>query len=166
MKLKILTGSDNKILRTKSAEIARKEIIGKKLANIMRDMRETLKADDLGLAAPQVGFNLRVALVRLNNGTPHARVIVMINPEIVSAGRETEIAEEGCLSLPDVWVKIERVKNLTVKFFDERGKEQVLALEDLNARIIQHEIDHLDGILIVDKAVGDGNTTVPIPCIK
>jgi len=153
MKLKILTGPDNKILRTKSIEIARKEIKKKKIVNLLRDMRDTLSADDLGLAAPQVGFNLRAVLVRLNSGTPHARVMAMINPEIISAGPETEIAEEGCLSLPNIFVKVKRLKSLTVKFFDERGEEQILEFKDLNARIIQHEIDHLDGILIVDKAI-------------
>jgi len=120
MKLKILTGPDNKILRTKSIEIARKEIKKKKIVNLLRDMRDTLSADDLGLAAPQVGFNLRAVLVRLNSGTPHARVMAMINPEIISAGPETEIAEEGCLSLPNIFVKVKRLKSLTVKFFDER----------------------------------------------
>lgn len=156
-------------MRMKSVLVKCTEIGSKKLTGLLRDMRETLKTEDLGLAAPQIGFNLRVALVRLNSGTSHSRVIAMINPEIVSAGCETEIAEEGCLSLPDVWVKIERLKNLTVKFFDERRKEQVLALEGLNARVIQHEIDHLDGILIVDKAVGDNfgagaaeNTSAPL----
>ena len=70
-------------------------------------------------------------------------------------GREKEIGEEGCLSLPGIWVNVERAKNITVKFLDTKGKEQILMLERLNARIIQHEVDHLDGILMVDREVFD-----------
>ncbi|MBI5152453.1 peptide deformylase [Candidatus Peregrinibacteria bacterium] len=150
-KLKILTGANNLILRKKSEAVKAAEISGKKLSKLIKDMRDTLGANDLGLAAAQVGSSVRVCLVRLNSGTNQARVIVMINPEIAPAGRETEIAEEGCLSLPEVWVRVERKKNITVKFLDVKGAEQVLTLENLNARVIQHEIDHLDGILIVDK---------------
>lgn len=159
-KLKILTGANNPILRKKSALVKSAEIghgqggIGKKnLSKLIKDMRDTLGKDDLGLAAVQIGFNVRVCLARLNAKTKNEILILMINPEIIGFGRETEIAEEGCLSLPETWVSVERVKKLTVKFLDLRGKEQILVLEGLNARIIQHEIDHMDGILIVDKAV-------------
>ncbi|HBB03098.1 MAG: formylmethionine deformylase, peptide deformylase [Candidatus Peregrinibacteria bacterium GW2011_GWF2_38_29] len=150
-KLKILTGTDNKILRTKSVEIKP----ATKLTKLIKDMKDTLDEKDLGLAAPQVGENVRMCLIRLNPSTKSETLVFMINPKITEMGREKEIGEEGCLSLPGIWVNVERAKNITVKFLDTKGKEQILMLERLNARIIQHEVDHLDGILMVDREVFD-----------
>ncbi|MFA6549872.1 MAG: peptide deformylase [Candidatus Gracilibacteria bacterium] len=152
-KLKILTGADNKILRTKSVEV--KHVT--KIAKLIKDMKDTLDAKDLGLAAPQVGENVRICLVRLNASTKNEALVLMINPEIIGMGKEKEIGEEGCLSLPGLWINVERAKKITVKFLDAKNKEQILMLERLNARVVQHEIDHLDGILMVDRAVFDAN---------
>lgn len=160
-KLKILTGDKNPILRKKSVEVKKSEINGKKLMKLIKDMKGMLKPADLGLAAPQVGAGVRVALARLNPASENGILITMTNPEITHFSEEKLIAEEGCLSLPNVWANVPRAKKITVKFFDSRGREEILHLEGLNARIIQHEVDHLDGILIVDKAVavkGGGKT--------
>ena len=153
MKRKIITGSDNKILRTKSVEIKKTEIGGKKLSKLIKDMKDTFDSGDLGLAAPQVGDNVRMALARLNPSTENEVTIVMINPVITFKGEDKEWAEEGCLSLPDIWLDVERFKKLTVKYLNQKGQEIVLNLEKLNARIVQHEVDHLDAILICDKGV-------------
>ena len=74
----------------------------------------------------------------------------MINPEITSHSSETVCGEEGCLSLPGQWAEIDRYKEITVQFLNEKGEKRSLKLDKLNARIVQHEIDHLDGILFTD----------------
>jgi peptide deformylase len=147
--LEIQTGEDNQVLRTKSEAIQQ---IDKKMGKFLDNMKETmLKKDGIGLAAPQVGRNIRVIVCALNPGTPEQKVIEMINPEIISRGGGMELAEEGCLSLPGIFDNVERHKEITVKFLDRKGGETVLNLSDLNARIIQHEVDHLDGILFIDR---------------
>jgi peptide deformylase len=118
------------------------------------DMFETMyAAPGIGLAAIQVGIFRRFFVMDV--GTPEGQVIkrnptVLVNPKLVS--KEGEIVwEEGCLSCPDLLVPVTRSKKIVVEFLDRHGKEQTLAVEDLMAVCIQHEIDHLDGILIVDK---------------
>lgn len=151
--LEIQTGEDNEILRTKSEPITQ---VDKKLGKFLDDMEETmLKKDGIGLAAPQVGRNIRVIVCALNPGTPEQKVTEMINPEITSRGGGMETGEEGCLSLPGIFDNVERHKEITVKFLDRKGQETVLNLSDLNARIIQHEVDHIDGILFIDRVKKD-----------
>lgn len=141
--LKIQTGKDNPILRKKSAKIGQ---IAKTTAKLAADMKETLaKEDGLGLAAPQVGQNVRVIVVKIES-----TYVPMINPEITRKSAETDVREEGCLSLPKTYCEIERAKEITVKFQDLKGGGQVLKLEDLPARVAQHEVDHLEGVLIMD----------------
>ena len=119
-------------------------------------MVETLLAQQgLGLAAPQVGENIRVILARLNFDTPQEMIKPLINPEILFSSKETFIAEEGSLSLPNCFKPVERFKMIRVRFDDVRGGSQILELEDLNARIIQHEVDHLNGVLFVDRVTED-----------
>jgi peptide deformylase len=110
-----------------------------------------LMADALGvgLAATQVGVLLRLLVYRVG---PHGPVAALINPEIEWKGRETEILEEGCLSLPRVLVDVERPIHLRVSAHDQRGDQLVVEASGLEARVIQHEIDHLDGVLILDRA--------------
>lgn len=165
MSLPLQTGPDNPILRQKSKPIAK---IDKSLLKLAKNMAATLeKEKGLGLAAPQVGHNLRLIFVRLNYKTPHELVLPMINPKITEISKETALAEEGCLSLPKQFAPVTRAKALTVQFQTLKNEPQTLKLEDLNARIIQHEIDHLDGVLFIDRAEKDQTTdkdleTVPI----
>ena len=98
-----------------------------------------------GLTANQVGLLSRIIVVNLNSR------IVMINPELTFQSEATDIKEEGCLSLPSFWANVKRPQIIKVKYLDETGKDYHLKAEDLAARIIQHEIDHLNGILIIDK---------------
>ena len=148
-KLKIQTGTENKILRTRSERIGK---IDKKTKKLIDNMIETLLAQQgLGLAAPQVGKNIRIILARLNYETAEEMIKPLINPEILFTSKETYIAEEGCLSLPNCFKPVERFKMIRVRFDDVRGGSQILELEDLNARIIQHEVDHLNGVLFVDR---------------
>lgn len=153
--LKIQTGEKNPILRKKSAEI--KKNTGK-MRKFFKDLKETmLKANGLGLAAPQVGENIRAIAVNMNPGTKNKNVLIMVNPVILSHGKETNTAEEGCLSLPEVFKQVERFSEIMVEYIAPDGEKKGLKLTMLNARVVQHEIDHLDGVLFVDRA---GNLAV------
>ncbi|MFH0776255.1 MAG: peptide deformylase [Patescibacteria group bacterium] len=150
MKLKIETGPDNPILRKKSVKIAK---FDKKLKKFLREMAEIMLAKDgVGLAAPQVGVNERAVILNLKIAPKKWQTVALVNPEILDASLELICAEEGCLSLPKIWGEVERFENVTLKFWDENGTPRILELEGINARAAQHEIDHLDGILFIDRA--------------
>lgn len=148
---KIQTGLDNPILRTKSKKVEKMTAEVKKL---IKNMQDTLHLDGIGLAAPQIGVNLRVVLVTLNPGKANENTIVMINPEILMFSKNMEVMEEGCLSIPKYFANVRRPKSITVKYQDQNMKERMLNLEALNARIVQHEVDHIDAILFVDRLEG------------
>jgi peptide deformylase len=118
----------------------------------LRDLAERMKrlmaeARGIGLAAPQVGI-----LQRMFVFTPAKdEAVAVVNPEIVERSEETEVAEEGCLSIQGVLVPIERSSRITLAGLDENGDEVRFELEDIFARAAQHELDHLDGVLIIDK---------------
>jgi peptide deformylase len=103
----------------------------------------------VGLAATQVGVLHRVLVYRVQQQAP---VAALVNPEIEWSGRELETMEEGCLSLPGVLVDVERPVHVRVRALDQRGDQIVVEASGLEARVIQHEIDHLDGVLILDRA--------------
>ena len=143
---KIETGADNPVLRKKSEKV--KEI-NSQIKELVFDMIETMeKYDGLGLAAPQVGQSLRIIVVK---PAPHKESIALINPQIKKLSRRKEIMEEGCLSLPGIYLPIERSFKATVTALDVNGKSIKIKAKDILARAIQHEVDHLEGILIVDK---------------
>jgi peptide deformylase len=102
----------------------------------------------VGLAATQLGVLHRLLVYRVQQQAP---VVALINPEIEWRGKEEEIAEEGCLSLPAVLVDVERPVHVRVRALDETGEEITVEATGLEARVIQHEIDHLDGVLILDR---------------
>lgn len=115
------------------------------------DMLETMyKAPGVGLAAPQVGISRRLIVLDVSETDDEKTPFVMINPMIVKRSDKPNVHEEGCLSIPDVRVEIERPAEVTVEFLDREGKRQELAASDLLATCIQHEIDHLDGRLLID----------------
>ena len=147
-RLKMERGKDNPILRARSIEIKK---IDKKLLQFIEDMKLTMdKENGIGLAAPQVGVNSRVVVCKFNPGTDHELVVPMINPEIMSRSVEMDLNEEGCLSLPKWFDAIARHTALTVKYLDTKGRENILKLRGLNARIVQHEVDHIDAKLFID----------------
>jgi len=142
-------GTENKILRGQSLRINK---IDKKLCRFLDDMKETmLAAEGVGLAAPQAGKNIRAVVCRFNHGTPHETIVDMINPEIIDFSEDLEDGEEGCLSLPGKFDHVRRYKSLTVKFLDRKGRENILKLREMNARIVQHEVDHINGKLYIDR---------------
>lgn len=121
------------------------------VVRLMDDMLETMyAASGIGLAAIQVGVPRRVVVLDTAPDGEPRQPIVMANPEIVALGSKTRLYEEGCLSIPDVRVDIERPEEVTVRYIDRSGNEQELAATGLLATAIQHELDHLDGQLIID----------------
>lgn len=141
--LPILTGADNPLLRRKTKKVDR---VTKEVKRLLRDMHATaLGADGLGLAAPQVGSDLRVCIALL-----HGKLTPLIDPAIVWKSAETDTQEEGCLSLPGVTVMVPRAVAITLRYADEKGAKQERRFSGWDARVAQHEVDHLDGVLIVD----------------
>lgn len=152
-KLKIETGVENEVLREESSPVRK---VDKAVQKLITDMEKTMEANEgCGLAAPQVGVHQRVIIVKLNQQTEQELNIAMVNPEIVFHSEDTELDTEGCLSVPGVYDQVRRYRDIIVKFLDKKGKEQMLKLSELNARVIQHEVDHLDGVLFVDKLEKD-----------
>jgi peptide deformylase len=136
------------VLRMKSAPIERVDDDLRKLAD---SMLETMyDAPGVGLAAVQVGVPRRLIVLDISKDEDNPAPLVLINPEIVTLGPELRMHEEGCLSIPDVQVEIERPSTLTVRYLDRDGKQQDMTAEGLLATAIQHEVDHLDGKLIID----------------
>ena len=136
------------LLRKASAPVER---VDEELRKLADDMLETMyAAPGVGLAAVQVGVPRRLVVLDTAKDEEPPRPLVLINPEIVTLGSEMRLHEEGCLSIPDVRIEIERPASLTVRYLDREGKPQELAAEGLLATAIQHEIDHLNGKLIID----------------
>lgn len=145
----IETGEDNPILRAKAKPIMSVDKSIKKLASNMIDAMKA--SDGMGLAAPQVGISKRIVIVLLNYNTDHEMIVPLINPKITYFSDDTDKAEEGCLSLPGIYKQVKRSKQIRLTYTDTKGKEKMLVLEDMNARVVQHEVDHLDGILFIDR---------------
>jgi len=144
----------NPILRKKSEEL--KEITPeiKELVLAMTEIME--KNQGVGLAAPQVGELKRVIVVhpikeRSLEEKSEKRPQIFINPEIIKKTKETEIDEEGCLSFPELFLKIKRAKEVEIEALNLNGEKIQIKAEGLPARIFQHEIDHLDGVLFIDR---------------
>ncbi len=138
------------VLRTRARPI---EQIDDALRSEIARMGELMNdAMGVGLAATQLGVLHRVLVYRVQQQAP---VSALINPEIEWRGDEQEIAEEGCLSLPAVAVDVERPIHVRVKALDERGRPVLIEATGLEARVIQHEMDHLDGVLILDRTPRD-----------
>lgn len=148
-KLEIQTGVENPILRAKSKHVKKFDASLKKFAKEMKEAM--LREDGLGIAAPQVGMNIRAFIVVLDYNKKSERILAMINPEIIVKSEEMEEGEEGCLSIPGQFAKVMRHKEITVEFYDLEEVRQVLNLRHLNARVVQHENDHIDGVLFVDR---------------
>jgi len=135
------------ILRQKAEEIGE---IDEELRILVEDMFETMyEAEGIGLAGPQVGIPKRVAVIDVRDEA-HPR-LALINPRIVAAGKETDKEEEGCLSIPGVSALVERPTTVVVEALDAQGQPLRIEAEGLLARCLQHEIDHLDGILFIDR---------------
>ncbi len=142
------------ILKKKAAKIDK---IGAETRKLIADMIETMRSvHGIGLAAPQVGVSQRLAIVEMADpagGEGATKLTVLINPEIVKASPDTWVAPEGCLSIPGWRGDVERPYQITVKALDRDGNRVRFDADGLLARAIQHEIDHLDGVLYIEKLV-------------
>lgn len=132
------------------------EVVDASVRKLMDDMLETMYQDNgVGLAAPQIGVSKRIVVIDLQSDEDQERPkgfypLYIVNPEIIEASEETVLANEACLSVPDMQVPVRRPKEITVKYLDYNNKEQVLSTGGWLARAIQHEKDHLDGIILID----------------
>ena len=143
--LPIVTGASTPVLRTKTKRVPN---ITKEILRLIVSMAETMvAAKGAGLAAPQVNRTERVCIAMIDK-----KLTALINPIITWKSEAIEVAEEGCLSLPEIWLQIPRSVEIIVTFLSPEGKKMELKLEHFNARVVQHEVDHLDGKLIVDYA--------------
>ncbi len=144
----------NSLLRQKSVEVDLEMIKSPEFQGLLLDMEETMKKKDgAGLAAPQIAKNIRVIVIFHDEKT-----IFLINPKITSKSWAREIEEEGCLSVLNdkgeiIYAPVERHKKVSCVYLDAQGAKQKIRAEKILARIIQHEVDHLDGILFIDRIV-------------
>jgi len=133
-------------LRTKAAAVVE---INSSIETIVDDMLATMYAENgVGLAATQVNIHQRIVV--MDTSEENDQPIVLINPEIIAKGESTSINEEGCLSVPGTYAKVDRHDTCTVKALDRHGKEFTIDASELQSICIQHELDHLNGILFVD----------------
>jgi len=149
-------------LRKISRPVAAAEITAKEFKRLLLDMEETmLKKDGAGLAAPQIGQNIRVVVIRHEDQN-----IFLINPQLTKKSWAREIEEEGCLSVLNdkgevIYAPVERYKKVNCVYLDQKGNKKKINAEKILARVIQHEIDHLDGVLFIDKIIENKKTTRP-----
>ncbi|SHJ58128.1 peptide deformylase [Tepidibacter formicigenes] len=146
MALRMIKKEGDPVLRKKSRVV---EKIDSRIITLLDDMIETMyDADGVGLAAPQVGILKRVVVIDIGEG-----LIELINPEIIEeSGKQSD--DEGCLSVPGKFGKVTRPDKVKVKAFNRNGEEIIIKGEGLLARALCHEIDHLEGILFIDKVEG------------
>lgn len=148
MALKSLVLLPDPILREVSKPLERVDDEVRRFAD---DMLETMyDAPGIGLAAIQVGEPLRMLTIDVSGDEEEKNPIVMINPEIVDMAGEATVYEEGCLSIPDYYADVERPGAVVVNYLDRDGKQQTLNADGLLSTCIQHELDHLNGVLFID----------------
>ncbi len=152
MFLKILT-EPNPILRQVGKELTLVEIGSKKIKKFIKDLTESMYIQDgAGIAAPQVGESIKLCIIAKNFTPTGEKDLVLINPVWEKKSLIKTLDEEGCLSVPGIWGLVKRYKKIKVKALDENGNKICFEVENFPARVIQHEVDHLNGILFIDKA--------------
>jgi peptide deformylase len=141
----IVTGAQTDILLAKAARV--KEPQSPAIARLIADMFDSMRAaKGMGLAAPQIGVSLRLAIIEWQNER-----FTFINPTLTALSKEKVLFEEGCLSLPDQFFPIERSESVTVRYQNEAGEDVKMKASGILAIALQHEVDHLEGVLIVDR---------------
>lgn len=146
--LPILTAPDPRLKRISKPV----DKVDAEIAKLMDDMLETMyAAPGIGLAAPQVGVLKRVLVIDIDREGEKTGPLKMANPEIIDVSEEDASYEEGCLSVPEHHAEVERPARVTVRYLDEQNEIRTLQAEGLLATCIQHEMDHLDGILFIDR---------------
>ena len=139
----------DRALRQSAKRVAR---VDATIRDIVREMLQTMySADGIGLAAPQVGIQKQLLVVDCEPDNAATPPLVLINPTITRYGKELSVYQEGCLSIPDVYLEVTRPEAIEVSYKDEQGRPQKITATGLVSRCIQHEIDHLSGVLFVDR---------------
>ena len=139
----------NDVLRTNAKRIGKVDL---DIRNLAKDMLQSMySARGIGLAAPQVGISKELLVIDINFEDSAAEPLVLINPEITAFGNTLNSYEEGCLSIPGVYLDVVRPSTIKLKFSDEMGRPRKMNADGLLARCIQHEVDHLKGVLFVDR---------------
>ena len=148
MTIRTIITEPNKILRQKSLSVNK---VSKEERQLMDDMLETMyAAKGIGLAAIQVGVPKRIIVMDISKNDEKNNPMYFINPVIKNKNPETSTYEEGCLSVPNFFAEVDRPKKCDVEYLDYEGKKKLLNAEGLLATCIQHEMDHLEGILFID----------------
>jgi peptide deformylase len=139
----------DRVLRQPAKRVTK---IDDEIRELARQMLQTMYSEDgIGLAAPQVGINKQLIVIDIELDNPTAPPLILINPVITKNGAETCVIQEGCLSIPGVFLDVTRPETIEVTYKDEYGRPQRRTATDLLARVIQHEIDHLNGVMFVDR---------------
>lgn len=139
----------DRVLRQPAKRIAKVDESVRKLA---KEMLQTMySSNGIGLAAPQVGVNKQLIVIDCEPDKEENQALILINPQITRWGKELCVAEEGCLSIPNVFLDVTRPQAIEVTFKDENGRPQKLQATGLLSRVIQHEMDHLNGVMFVDR---------------
>ena len=136
------------VLRKESAPVERIDASLKRLADNM--FATMYDAPGIGLAAPQVGVSRRLIVMDPTRDEEAKTPLTMVNPEILSRGSEMRVHDEGCLSIPDITAEVERPALTRVSYLDLEGKKREIELEGIWSTLVQHEIDHLNGVLFID----------------
>lgn len=168
--MKIFTIADKtekKFLRTKTADFDFSKHSKKEIDELIKKMREAMnKAVGIGLSANQVGLNLRLFVAQISDKPlkrdennkiilpldEEMKFYAIFNPKIIKSSKETSLIEEGCLSVPGIYGEVERPEKITLIGFDKNNRKIKIKAKGLTARVFQHETDHLNGILFIDKA--------------
>lgn len=156
MKKLPITKFGNPILRKKAKRVTKKKLQDPKLQELIKRMFYTIRGIGVGLAAPQVEESLRLIVVNIPpserlKGEDPVNKMVLINPSIVHCSKKKAQSWEGCLSLPSIIGLVPRHQSVTVEWMDEKGEKHVREFKGFPAFVVQHEIDHLQGILYVDR---------------
>ena len=139
----------NDILRQHSQRITK---VDESIKKLTREMLQSMyAAKGIGLAAPQIGINKELLVIDINFEDSAAEPLILINPEISAYGTTLNSYEEGCLSIPGVYLNVVRPSTIKLKFRDDMGRPRKMKADGLLARCIQHEMDHLNGVLFVDR---------------
>ena len=139
----------SKTLRTEAKRISK---VDNQIRNLAKDMLQSMyTAKGIGLAGPQVGISKELLVIDINFEDSAAEPLILINPEITAFGSTLNSYEEGCLSIPGVYLNVVRPSTIKLKFRDEMGRPRKMNADGLLARCIQHEVDHLKGVLFVDR---------------
>ncbi|MBP5973098.1 MAG: peptide deformylase [Brasilonema octagenarum HA4186-MV1] len=139
----------DRVLRQATKRVSK---VDEEIRQVVREMLQTMYSKDgIGLAAPQVGVNKQLIVIDCEPDNPANPPLVLINPTITKVSREICMAQEGCLSIPGVYMDVKRPQVVEISYKDEHGRPRTLKAGDLLGRCIQHEMDHLNGVVFVDR---------------